>query len=86
MTLVGRKRSCDGIVPRPGETVQLHYQGAVDCLEHDFTLPTRTGQVDFKYMYTICCLELEEEYKITTKLLLKSFVNKHPTHAEQNVK
>ena len=36
-------------MPRPGESVQLHSQGAVDSLMHDFTLPTRTGQPDLNY-------------------------------------
>ena len=82
MTLVGRKRSCDGLVPRPGESVQLHPQGAIDCLGHYFTLPTRTGEPHLNY--TICCLELKEEQTITTKFLDTSSV-KRPTHAEQNV-
>ena len=69
MTLVGHKRSCNEIVSCPGESVQLHSQGAVDCLGHDFTLPTRTSEPDLNY--TICCLQLKEEYTITTKLLFK---------------
>ena len=57
MTLVGRKQSSDGIVPRPGESLQLHSQETADCLVHDFTLPTRTGEPDLNY--TISCLELK---------------------------
>ena len=58
--------------------MQLHSQETADCLVHDFTLPTSTGEPDVNY--TISCLELKEEYTVTTKLLFKSL-----TLAEHNV-
>ena len=45
--------TCDGLVPRPGESVQLQSQETADCLVHYFTLPTTTGEPHLNY--SICC-------------------------------